>query len=151
MLRDQINNALKDAMKSGDKLKLSTLRLVNAAIKNADIEARGGGKEPLDDAAVLSLLQKLIKQRQESAVLYEKGGRGELAASELAEIKVIEGFLPKQMSETEVEAAIKAAIAETGAASVKDMGKVIGVLRGKYAGQMDFGKASGLVKAALSN
>ena len=151
MLRDQINNALKDAMKSGDKLKLSTLRLVNAAIKNADIEARGGGKDPLDDAAVLSLLQKLIKQRQESAVLYEKGGRGELAASELAEIKVIEGFLPKQMSETEVEAAIKAAIAETGAASVKDMGKVIGVLRGKYAGQMDFGKASGLVKAALSN
>lgn len=151
MLRDQINNALKDAMKSGEKLKLSTLRLVNAAIKNADIEARGGGKDPLDDAAVLSLLQKLIKQRQESAVLYEKGGRGELAASELAEIKVIEGFLPKQMSETEVEAAIKAAIAETGAASVKDMGKVIGVLRGKYAGQMDFGKASGLVKAALSN
>ena len=150
MLRDQINNALKDAMKSGEKLKLSTLRLVNAAIKNADIEARGGGKDPLDDAAVLSLLQKLIKQRQESAVLYEKGGRGELAASELAEIKVIEGFLPKQMSETEVEAAIKAAIAETGAASVKDMGKVIGVLRGKYAGQMDFGKASGLVKAALT-
>jgi len=151
MLRDQINNALKDAMKSGEKLKLSTLRLVNAAIKNADIEARGGGKEPLDDAAVLSLLQKLIKQRQESAVLYEKGGRGELAATELAEIKVIEGFLPKQMSDAEVEAAIKAAIAETGAASVKDMGKVIGALRGKYAGQMDFGKASGLVKAALSN
>ncbi len=151
MLRDQINDALKDAMKSGEKLKLSTLRLVNAAIKNADIEARGGGKDPLDDAAVLSLLQKLIKQRQESAVLYEKGGRGELAAAELAEIKVIEGFLPKQMSDAEVDAAIKAAIAETGAASVKDMGKVIGVLRGKYAGQMDFGKASGLVKAALSN
>jgi len=151
MLRDQINNALKDAMKSGDKLKLSTLRLVSAAIKNADIEARGGGKEPLDDAAILSLLQKLIKQRQESAVLYEKGGRGELAAGELAEIKVIEGFLPKQMSDAEVEAAIKAAVAETGAASVKDMGKVIAVLRGKYAGQMDFGKASGLVKAALSN
>lgn len=150
MLRDQINNALKDAMKSGEKLKLSTLRLVNAAIKNADIEARGGGKEPLDDAAVLSLLQKLIKQRQESAVLYEKGGRGELAANELAEIKVIEAFLPKQMSDAEVEAAIKAAVAETGAASVKDMGKVIGVLRGKYAGQMDFGKASGLVKAALA-
>lgn len=150
MLRDQINNSLKDAMKSGEKLKLSTLRLVNAAIKNADIEARGGGKEPLDDAAVLSLLQKLIKQRQESAVLYEKGGRGELAANELAEIKVIEAFLPKQMSDAEVEAAIKAAVAETGAASVKDMGKVIGVLRGKYAGQMDFGKASGLVKAALA-
>lgn len=150
MLRDQINDALKDAMKSGEKLKLSTLRLVNSAIKNADIEARGGGKDPLDDAAVLSLMQKLIKQRQESAVLYEKGGRGELAATELAEIKVIEGFLPKQMSDAEIEAAIKAAMAETGASSVKDMGKVIGVLRGKYAGQMDFSKASGLVKAALS-
>jgi len=151
MLRDQINSALKDAMKSGEKLKLSTLRLVNAAIKNADIEARGGGKGPLDDATLLSLLQKLIKQRQESAVLYEKGGRAELAATELSEIKIIEAFLPKQMSDAEVDAAIKAAIAETGAASVKDMGKVIGVLRGKYAGQMDFGKASGLVKAALSN
>lgn len=150
MLREQINSALKDAMKSGEKLKLSTLRLVNAAIKNADIEARGGGKDPLDDAAVLSLLQKLIKQRQESAVLYEKGGRGELAATELAEIKVIEGFLPKQMSDAEIDAAVKAAIAETGATSVKDMGKVIGALRGKYAGQMDFGKASGLVKSALA-
>ena len=105
----------------------------------------------LKDAAILSLLQKLIKQRQESAVLYEKGGRGELAAGELAEIKVIEGFLPKQMSDAEVDAAIKAAVAETGAASVKDMGKVIGSLRGKYAGQMDFGKVSGLVKAALSS
>jgi uncharacterized protein YqeY len=150
MLRDQINNSLKDAMKSGEKLKLSTLRLVNAAIKNADIEARGGGKGPLEDAAILSLLQKLIKQRQESAVLYEKGGRAELAANELGEIKVIEDFLPKQMSDAEVDAAIKAAIAETGAASVKDMGKVIGALRGKYAGQMDFGKASGLVKTALA-
>jgi uncharacterized protein YqeY len=151
MLRDQINNALKDAMKAGEKLKLSTLRLVNAAIKNADIEARGQGKGPLDDAALLGLLQKMIKQRQESVELYEKGGRAELAAGERGEIEVIQGFLPKQMSDAEVEAAIKAAVAETGAASVKDMGKVIGVLRGKYAGQMDFGRASGLVKAALSN
>ncbi len=151
MLRDQINNSLKDAMKSGEKLKLSTLRLVNAAIKNADIEARGGGKPPLDDAALLGLLQKMIKQRQESVELYEKGGRAELAAGERSEIEVIQGFLPKQMPDAEVDAAIKAAIAETGAASVKDMGKVIAVLRGKYAGQMDFGKASGLVKAALSN
>ena len=151
MLRDQINNSLKDAMKSGEKLKLSTLLLVNAAIKNADIEARGGGKPPLDDAALLGLLQKMIKQRQESVELYEKGGRAELAAGERGEIEIIQGFLPKQMSDAEVDAAIKAAIAETGAASVKDMGKVIGVLRGKYAGQMDFGKASGLVKTALSN
>ena len=151
MLRDQINNGIKDAMKSGEKLKLSTLRLVNAAIKNADIEARGGGKGPLDDAALLGLLQKMIKQRQESVELYEKGGRAELAAGERGEIEVIQGFLPKQMSDAEVDAAIKAAIAETGAASVKDMGKVIAILRGKYAGQMDFGKASGQVKAALSN
>ena len=151
MLRDQINNSLKDAMKSGEKLKLSTLRLVNAAIKNADIEARGGGKPPLDDAALLGLLQKMIKQRQESVELYEKGGRAELAAGERGEIEIIQGFLPKQMSDAEVDAAIKAAIAETGAASVKDMGKVIGVLRGKDAGQMDVGKASGLVKTALSN
>jgi uncharacterized protein YqeY len=150
MLRDQINNSLKDAMKSGEKLKLSTLRLVNAAIKNADIEARGNGKGPLDDAALLGLLQKMIKQRQESVELYEKGGRAELAANERAEIEVIQGYLPKQMPDAEVEAAIKAAIAESGAASVKDMGKVIAILRAKYAGQMDFGKASGLVKAALS-
>jgi uncharacterized protein YqeY len=150
MLRDQINNSLKDAMKSGEKLKLSTLRLVNAAIKNADIEARGNGKGPLDDAALLGLLQKMIKQRQESVELYEKGGRAELAANERVEIEVIQGYLPKQMSDAEVETAIKAAIAESGAASVKDMGKVIAILRAKYAGQMDFGKASGLVKAALS-
>jgi uncharacterized protein YqeY len=150
MLRDQINNGVKDAMKSGEKLKLSTLRLVNAAIKNADIEARGGGKGPLDDAALLGLFQKMIKQRQESVELYEKGGRPELAANERGEIDVIQGFLPKQMSDAEVDAAIKAAIAESGAASVKDMGKVIAALRGKHAGQMDFGKASGLVKAALS-
>lgn len=150
MLRDQINNGVKDAMKSGEKLKLSTLRLVNAAIKNADIEARGGGKGPLDDAALLGLFQKMIKQRQESVELYDKGGRPELAASERGEIEIIQAFLPKQMSDAEMQAAIKAAIAESGAASVKDMGKVIASLRAKYAGQMDFGKASGLVKAALS-
>jgi uncharacterized protein YqeY len=150
MLRDQINNATKEAMKSGEKLKLSTLRLMSSSIKNADIEARGGGKGPLDDAALLGLFQKMIKQRQESVELYEKGGRPELAANERGEIEVIQGFLPKQMSDADVEAAIKSAIAESGAASVKDMGKVIAALREKYAGQMDFSKASGLVKAALS-
>lgn len=151
MLRDQINNAVKDAMKSGDKLRLSTLRLMNSAIKNADIDARGQSKPQLSDADLLGLMQKMIKQRQESVELYEKGGRAELAAGERGEIEIIQGFLPKQMSDAEVDAAIKAAIAETGAASIKDMGKVIGALRGKYAGQMDFGKASGMVKAALSN
>ena len=150
MLRDKINDGVKDAMKSQDKLRLSTLRMVNAAIKNADIEARGAGKEPLDDGALLALMQKMIKQREESVALYDKGGRQELAAQERDEIAVIASFLPKQMSDDEMNAAIAAAIAETGAASMKDMGKVIGVLRGKYAGQMDFGKASGLVKSKLS-
>jgi uncharacterized protein len=150
MLRDKINDGMKDAMKSQDKLRLSTLRLVNAAIKNADIEARGAGKEALDDGALLALMQKMIKQREESVALYEKGGRQELADQERGEIAVISGFLPKQMSDDEMNAAIAAAIAETGASSMKDMGKVIGVLRGKYAGQMDFGKASGVVKAKLS-
>jgi uncharacterized protein YqeY len=150
MLRDKINQGMKDAMKSQDKLRLSTLRLCNAAIKNADIEARGAGKEPLDDGALLSLLQKMIKQREESVALYEQGGRKELADQERGEIAVIAGFLPKQMSEAEITAAVDAAIKETGASSMKDMGKVIGVLRGKYAGQMDFGKASGVVKGKLS-
>lgn len=149
MLRDDINNALKDAMKASNAKTVSTLRMVNSAIKNADIEARGQGKEPLGDAELLSLLQKMIKQRQESVELYDKGGRAELAAGEREEIAIIAGYLPKQMSEDEVKAAIAAAIAETGAASMKDMGKVVGALRGKYAGQMDFAKASGLVKAAL--
>ncbi|HWW46870.1 MAG TPA: GatB/YqeY domain-containing protein [Xanthobacteraceae bacterium] len=150
MLRDEINAHVKDAMRAKDERRLSTLRMINSSIKNADIEARGNGKEPLGDDDILSLLQKMVKQRQESVALYEKGGREELAAQERAEIEVISSYLPTQMSEDEVNAAIKAAIAETGAAGMKDMGKVIAVLRGKYAGRMDFGKASGLVKAALT-
>jgi uncharacterized protein YqeY len=151
VLRDQINDALKDAMKAKDQRRVSTLRLVNAALKNADIEARGQAKEALGDDAILGLLQKMIKQRQESIELYEKGGRAELAQQEREEAEIIAAYLPKQMSEAETDAAIAAAIAETGAAGMKDMGKVIGVLRGKYAGQMDFGKVSGQVKAKLSS
>jgi len=150
MLRDDINNAVKEAMKAKDERKLSTLRMVNSTLKNADIEARGQGKPPLGDPEVLAVLQKMIKQRQESVELYEKGGRAELAAAEREEIAVISAYLPKQMSEDEVKAAISAVVAETGAAGIKDMGKVIGVLKTKYAGQMDFAKASALVKAALS-
>jgi len=149
MLRDDINAAVKDAMKAKDERKLSTLRMVNSTIKNADIEARGQGKPPLADGDILAVLQKMIKQRQESVELYDKGGRAELAAQEREEIAVITAYLPKQMSEDEVKAAIAAAVSETGAAGMKDMGKVIGVLRGKYAGQMDFAKASALVKATL--
>ena len=151
MLRDDINNAVKEAMKAKDERKLGTLRMVNSTIKNADIEARGQGKPPLSDTEVLTVLQKMIKQRQEAIELYEKGGRAELAAQERGEIAVISAYLPKQMSEDEVKSAIAAVIAETNAAGIKDMGKVIGALKAKYAGQMDFAKASGLVKAALTS
>jgi uncharacterized protein YqeY len=150
MLRDDINAHVKEAMKARDERRLTTLRMINATIKNADIDARGQGKPPLGDAELLALLQKMIKQRQESVALYEKGGRAELAAQERAEIAVIEAYLPKQMSEDEVKVAIGAAIAETNAAGIKDMGKVIGALKGHYAGRMDFGNASALVKAALA-
>ena len=150
MLRDDINNALKDAMKAKDERRVSCLRLMNSTIKNADIEARGAGKGPLADADLLSVFQKMIKQRQESKELYEKGGRPELAKQEADEITIIQGYLPRQMSEAEIGAAIDAAIKESGAAGVKDMGKVIGALKAKYAGQMDFAKASALVKGKLA-
>jgi len=149
MLRDDINNALKEAMKAKNERAVSTLRMVNSTLKNADIEARGAGKPALGDAEVIAALQKMIKQRQESVELYNKGGREELAKQEQEEIAIISAYLPKQMSEAEMTAAIEAAIAETGAAGMKDMGKVIGILRGKHAGQMDMGKASALVKAKL--
>ena len=131
MLRDDINNAVKDAMRAKDERKLSTLRMVNSTIKNADIDARGEGKPPLSDADLLGVFQKMIKQRQESVELYDKGGRAELAAQEREEIAIISAYLPKQMSEDDVKAAIAAAIAETGAAGMKDMGKVIGVAEGE--------------------
>src|SRR3979411_1453419 len=150
MLRDDINNAVKDAMRAKDERTLSTLRMVNSTIKNADIAARGGGKPPLSDADLLRVFQTMIKQRQESVHLNHVGGRAELAAQEREEIAIISAYLPKQMSEADVKAAIAAVIAETNAAGIKDMGKVIGALKAKYAGQMDFGKASGMVKAALA-
>ena len=149
-LRDNINNAVKDAMRAKDERKLSTLRMVNSTIKNADIDARGQSKPPLSDGDILSVLQKMIKQRQESVELYDKGGRAELAEQERAEIAIIEAYLPQQMSEDDVKAAISAEISAMGAVGIKDMGKVIAALKAKYAGQMDFGKASGLVKAALT-
>jgi uncharacterized protein YqeY len=149
VLRDDINKALTEAMKARNERAVSTLRMVNSTLKNADIEARATGKT-LGDAEVLGILQKMIKQRQESVELYKKGNRDDLVKQEEEEIAVISAYLPKQMGEADVAAAIDAAIAETGAAGMKDMGKVIGVLRGKYAGQMDFGKASAAVKAKLS-
>ena len=137
-------------MKAQDKVRLSTLRLVNAAIKNADIEAEMAKKPGLTDDDILGLMQKMIKQRQESVAVYEQGGRKELADQERGEIEIIKRFLPQQMSEAEAKAAIAAVIKETGATGMKDMGKVMAALKAAYAGKMDFGKASGLVKGLLS-
>ncbi|GJD78853.1 GatB/YqeY domain-containing protein [Methylobacterium gregans] len=150
MLRARFTAEMKEAMKAGEKDKLATIRMIQAALKDKDIEARGLGKEAVSDEEILALLQKMIKQRTESAGVYEQGGRPELAANERAEIAIIQGFLPQQMDEAETKAAIEAAITETGAAGPKDMGKVIGALKGKFAGRMDFGRASGLVKDALA-
>jgi uncharacterized protein len=147
-MRERLNNALKAAMKAGERRRVDTIRMVNAALKDKDIEARGHGKT-LSEEEILALLQKLVKSRQESAEIYEKAGRAELAAQEREEISIINGFLPQPLSAAEVEAAIKAAIAETGATSIKDMGKVVGALKAKYAGRMDIGKASAAVKAKL--
>jgi uncharacterized protein len=150
VLRDDINKALIEAQKAKNERAVSTLRMVNSTLKNADIEARGSGKPPLGDAETLSVLQKMIKQRQESVEMYKKGARADLVKQEEEEIAIISAYLPKQMSDAEMTAAIEVAIKETGAGGMKDMGKVIGALRGKYAGQMDFGKASGIVKAKLA-
>jgi uncharacterized protein YqeY len=149
VLREKITDAMKVAMKSQDKLRLSTLRLALSAITNAEIDARSAAG-PLTDDDILGLLQKMVKQRQESADLYEKGGRKELADQERGEIEIIRDFLPQQMAEAEAKAAIAEVIAETGAQGIKDMGKVMAALKLAYAGKMDFGKASGLVKGLLA-
>ena len=149
-LRERIGAALKDAMKSKDAERLSTLRLINAAIKDRDIALRGeGGEGTVGDGDVLAILGRMVKQRQESARAYEEGGRLELAEKELAEVKVIEEFLPRQLDEAEVSTAIDAAIAEIGAGSIRDMGKVMAALKAKYTGQMDFGAVGPMVKARL--
>jgi uncharacterized protein len=150
VLRDEINTALKGAMKARDERRVSTLRLVNAAIQNADIEAETAKKSALSDDDLLGLLQKMIKQRQESVEIYDKAGRKELADQERGEIEVIRAYLPQQMSEAEAKAAIADVIKTTGAQGIKDMGKVMAALKQGYAGKMDFGKASGLVKGLLA-
>jgi uncharacterized protein YqeY len=150
MIRDDIKAALVTAMKSGDKARTATLRLVQSSLKNRDIELRGASAPADDDVTVTEILQKMVKQRRESVALYEQGGRQELADSETAEIAVIEGFLPRQMSEEEAIAAIDSIVAETGASSLKDMGRVMAALKEKHAGGLDMAKASGLVKARLS-
>lgn len=150
-MRDRVNAALKDAMKSKEVDRLSTLRLINAAIKDRDIAQRGTADEAsgVTDDDVLAIMGRMVKQRLESARAYEEGGRLELAEKELAEIKVIEDFLPKQLSDEEVAKAVDAAIADVGATSIRDMGKVMAALKTRYMGRMDFAKAGPLVKAHL--
>ena len=150
MIRDDINAAQITAMKAGDKQRTATIRLIQAAIKNRDIEARTGKAPADDDTLVVEVLQKMVKQRRESIDLYVKGGRQDLADNEAAEVAVIEDFLPAQMSEAETTAAIEAIKAEVGAESVKDMGRVMAVLKERHASSLDMSKASALVKAALS-
>ena len=150
MIRDDIKAALVSAMKSGDKVGVGTLRMLQSAIKNRDIELRTASVQPDDDALVTDVLQKMIKQRRESVEMYEKGGRAELAAIETAEIAVIERFLPAQMSEEEAKTAIAALIAETGASSMKDMGKVMALVRERHTTSIEPARASALVKAALA-
>lgn len=149
-LRSQISDALKSAMRAKEADRLSTLRLISAAIKDRDIALRGEGREDeVSDAEVLGILGKMVKQRLESARAYEEGGRLELAEKELSEIKVIEDFLPRQLSEDEAAAAVQAAISATGAESIREMGKVMAVLKSKYTGQMNFGQVGPMVKDRL--
>ena len=151
-LRSRINTAMKQAMKDKSAERLSTIRLINAAIKDRDIAARTEGKENgVGDDEVLAILAKMTKQRQESAKTYEEAGRLDLSERELAEIKVIEEFLPRQLTDSEIQSAVSEAINEVGASSIRDMGKVMGALKGKYAGQMDFGAVGALVKNNLSS
>ena len=149
-LRAKISEELKAAMKAGEKLKVSTLRLVGAAIKDRDIQNRTAGPDSgVSDAQIVEVLAKMVKQRQESVAIYQQGGRPELAKQESDEIDIIQSFMPKQLSEAEVKSVIAAIIKETGAQSVKDMGKVMAALKAKYAGQMDMAKAGGAVKSQL--
>ena len=154
-MRDLITKSVNEAMKAGDKLRLSTLRLINAAIKDRDIAARvdnkgnATGRERIDDSEILDLLQKMIKQRREAAELYKTGGRLELAEQENKEIEIIQEFMPAQMNEDEIRAAVTDVIAEGGCCSLKDMGRTMAALKEKYSGRMDFGKASAIVKESL--
>lgn len=150
-MRDEINTHVKQAMRDKDKDRLTTLRLINAAIKDRDIAARSDGNfDGVSDDEILQVLTKMVKQRNESAKIYEEGGRLELAEKERSEIEVIEQFLPKQMNDDELRAAVQKAIGDTGAEGIRDMGRVMGALKGAYAGQMDFGKAGGVVKDLLA-
>lgn len=146
MLREDLQKALKESMLAKDTQRVSAVRLIIAAMKEKDVDARGKGQKEASETELLSMMQNMIKQRKDSIEMYLKGNRQDLADKEQAEINVIETFLPKQMNDEEILVAVKAAVADTGATSMKDMGKIMGVLKSKYAGQMDFGKVSGVIK-----
>ena len=149
-MREEIRQALNEAMKSRDAARVSTLRMMSAALKDRDIAARGEAGGVADDSALVAVLAKMIRQREESADAFQAAGRSELAEKERAEIEVIRSFMPEQMGEAEVDAAVRAVIAETGASSARDMGRVMAMLKARHAGRMDFGRASALVKALLA-
>ena len=149
MMRDKFATAMKDAMKAKDSRRLSTVRLIQTAIKDRDIANRGAGKDPVSDDEIMQVLQKMVKQREESARIYDEAGRSELAAQEREEIEVIKSFMPEQLSEEKVRQLCQSVVSETGAHGLRDMGKCMNALKEKYPGQMDFAKASGMVKDLL--
>ena len=148
-MRDKLSNSMKDAMRSKDSRRLSTVRLIQTAIKDRDIAHRGAGKDPVSDDEIMQILQKMVKQREESAKIYEDAGRAELAAQEREETEIIKGFMPEQMSEDKIRQLCQSVVSETGAQGLRDMGKCMNALKEKYPGQMDFAKASGMVKDLL--
>lgn len=150
MLREDLSNALKEAMKEKNVVDTNAIRMIIAGMKEKDVEARGKGKEKADDEQLIAMMQTMVKQRNESIRIYTEGNRPELAEKEQAEIKVIERFMPKQLNDDEIKSAVESIIASVGAQSVKDMGKVMAALKGEYAGKMDFGKASAVIKTLLS-
>lgn len=150
MMREKLTESLKEAMKAKDSRRLSTVRLIQSAVKDRDIANRGAGKDAATDDEILQILQKMVKQREESAKIYEDAGRAELATQERDEIAVLKTFMPEQLSDEKVDEIVAAVVAEIGAEGMKDMGKVMAALRERYAGQMDFAKASGVIKAKLS-
>ncbi|MBW9086620.1 GatB/YqeY domain-containing protein [Rhizobium wenxiniae] len=150
MMREKLTESMKEAMKAKDSRRLSTVRLIQSAVKDRDIANRGVGKDAATDDEILQILQKMVKQREESAKIYEDAGRAELATQEREEIAVLKAFMPEQLSDEKVDEIVAAVVAEIGAAGMKDMGKVMATLRERYAGQMDFAKASGVIKAKLS-
>ena len=150
MLREDLQKALKESMINKDTTTVSAVRLIIAGLKEKDVDARGKGQKEATDAELLAMMQNMIKQRKDSIKMYVEGHRQDLADKEQSEIAVIERFLPKQMSDAEIEAAVRALISETGASSMKDMGKIMGALKSQYAGQLDMGKANGIIKSLLA-